>query len=115
MQETQQTLLQSLGQEDALRKEMATQSSTLAWKIPWIEEPGGLQSHEVTKSQTWLSHWELTQTVVWKDLAGIEKYLSNTYYVLSFSSMWTERFQMYKQDFEKAKETEIKLPTFIGS
>ena len=33
-----------LGQEDALEKEMATNSSTLAWKIPWMEEPGGLQS-----------------------------------------------------------------------
>ena len=32
----------SLGQEDPLEKEMATHSSTLAWKIPWMEEPGGL-------------------------------------------------------------------------
>ena len=32
------------GQEDPLEKEMATHSSTLAWKIPWMEEPGGLQS-----------------------------------------------------------------------
>ena len=32
------------GQEDPLEKEMATHSSILAWKIPWIEEPGGLQS-----------------------------------------------------------------------
>ena len=36
--------VQSLGQEDVLEKEMATRSSTLAWKIPWTEEPGGLQS-----------------------------------------------------------------------
>ena len=43
-QETQETLVQSLGQEDALEKEMATHSSILAWKIPWREEPGGLQS-----------------------------------------------------------------------
>ena len=34
----------SLGQEDPLKKEMATHSSILAWKIPWTEEPGGLQS-----------------------------------------------------------------------
>ena len=33
-----------LGQEDPLKKEMATHSSILAWEIPWIEEPGGLQS-----------------------------------------------------------------------
>ena len=40
----QVTQFQSLGQEDPLEKEMATHSSTLAWKIPWMEEPGGLQS-----------------------------------------------------------------------
>ena len=36
--------VQSLGQENPLEKEMATHSSILAWKIPWMEEPGGLQS-----------------------------------------------------------------------
>ena len=36
--------VQSLGQEDPLEKEMATLSSILAWRIPWTEEPGGLQS-----------------------------------------------------------------------
>ena len=40
----QETWVQSLGWEDLLEKEMATHSSTLAWKIPWIEEPGRLQS-----------------------------------------------------------------------
>ena len=39
-----ETRVRSLGQEDPLEKEMATQSSTLAWKIPWTEEPGMLQS-----------------------------------------------------------------------
>ena len=61
----QETRVQSLGQEDLLEKEMATHSSILAWKIPWMEEPGRLQSmgsglensmnciaHRVTKSQT---------------------------------------------------------------
>ena len=38
------TQVQSLVREDFLEKEMATQSSTLAWKIPWMEEPGRLQS-----------------------------------------------------------------------
>ena len=40
----QKTRGQSLGREDPLEKEMATHSSTIAWKIPWTEEPGGLQS-----------------------------------------------------------------------
>ena len=39
-----ETCVPSLGWEDPLEKEMATQSSTLAWKIPWTEEPGRLQS-----------------------------------------------------------------------
>ena len=38
-----ETWVQSLGQEDLLEKEMATHSSTLAWKIPWMEKPGRLQ------------------------------------------------------------------------
>ena len=41
MQETQ---VRSLGQEDPLEKEMATHSGTLAWKIPWTDDPGGPQS-----------------------------------------------------------------------
>ena len=40
----QETWVQSLGQEDPLEKEIATHCSTLAWKIPWVEEPGRLQS-----------------------------------------------------------------------
>ena len=39
-----ETWVQSLGQEDPLKKEMATHSSVLAWRIPWTEEPGGLHS-----------------------------------------------------------------------
>ena len=39
-----ETQVQSLGQEDPLEKEMANHSSTVAWKIPWTEEPGRLQS-----------------------------------------------------------------------
>ena len=39
-----ETQVRSLGQEEPLRKEMATHSSTLVWKIPWTEEPGRLQS-----------------------------------------------------------------------
>ena len=39
-----ETWLRSLGREDPLEEEMATHSSILAWKIPWTEEPGGLQA-----------------------------------------------------------------------
>ena len=44
----EKTQVRSLGQDDALEKGMATHSSILAWRIPWTEEPGGLQS---TRSQ----------------------------------------------------------------
>ena len=44
VQEMQETWVRSLGQEDPLEEEMATHSSSLAWGIPWTEEPGGLQS-----------------------------------------------------------------------
>ena len=44
MQEMLETRVQSLGWEDSLEEEMATHSSMLAWKIPWTEESGGLQS-----------------------------------------------------------------------
>ena len=40
----QETRVRFLGQEDPLEKEMATHSNILAWRIPWTEEPGGLQS-----------------------------------------------------------------------
>jgi len=49
MQQTEEMQVQSLGQEDPLEEDMATHSSILAWRIPWTEEPGGLQS---TRSQT---------------------------------------------------------------
>ena len=45
----QETWVRVLGPEDPLEKEMATHSSTLAWKIPWMEEPGRLQSMELQR------------------------------------------------------------------
>ena len=46
----QETRIQSLGWEDPLEKGMATHSSMLAWRIPWTEEPGGLQSMGLQES-----------------------------------------------------------------
>ena len=48
----QETWVLSLGQEDPLEKEMATHSSILAWRIPWMEELGGLQSTGHKESDT---------------------------------------------------------------
>ena len=52
----QETQVQSLDREDSLEKKMATHSSILAWEIPWMEEPGGLQSMGSQKSWTQLSN-----------------------------------------------------------
>ena len=51
----QETWVQSLGWEDPQEEGTATHSSILAWRIPWIEEPGRLQFHGVPKSRTRLS------------------------------------------------------------
>ena len=67
-----QTWVPSLGWEDPLEKEMATHSSILAWKIPWTEEPGGLQRVEHNRA-TSLSHTcaHTHQPIAFKNLNGI--------------------------------------------
>ena len=52
----QEIQVPSLGQKDSLEKEMATNSSILAWKIPWMEKPSRLQSMGLQKSQKQLSN-----------------------------------------------------------
>ena len=62
MQETQ---VQSLGWEDLLEKGMATHSSILAWRIPWTEEPGGLQSMGSQRvGYDWVNNFQLHIEVV---------------------------------------------------
>ena len=55
MQDLQETQVRSLGREDPLEEGMAIHSSILAWRIPWTEVPGGLQSMGSQKSRTQLS------------------------------------------------------------
>ena len=52
MPEAHEMWIQSLGREDPLEEGMATHSSILTWRIPWIEEPGGLQSIGCKESDT---------------------------------------------------------------
>ena len=63
MQETYETWVRSLGQEDPLEEGMATHSSILAWRIPWTEEPEGLQSMGLQRGRHDLS--DLTHTRVY--------------------------------------------------
>ena len=53
--------VQSLGWEDPLEEGMATYSNILAWRIPWTEEPGGLQVHRVAKNRTRLNNLACTR------------------------------------------------------
>ena len=62
MQETQESQVQSLGQEDALEEEMAASSSILAWEIPWTEDPGRLHSPWGRKRVGHDSDWAHTHT-----------------------------------------------------
>ena len=58
------TRVRPLGQEDPLEKGMATHSSILAWKIPWVEEPGGLQ--RVTTEQLSTHTQACRFQIIWK-------------------------------------------------
>ena len=60
----QETWVQSLGREESLEKEMATHSSILAWRIPWTEEPGRLQS---MGSQRARHDWAISLSFFLKD------------------------------------------------
>ena len=75
MQETWEVQVQSIAQEDALEEEMATHSSSLAWKIPWTEEPGRLPSMGLqmqTQLSDWITYFLYKQFVenflLWKDV-----------------------------------------------
>ena len=57
IQEAQETWVWSLGREDPLEKEMATHSSILVWEVPWIEEPGGLQSMRSQSQRVSCNRW----------------------------------------------------------
>ena len=68
----QETLVRTLGWEDPLEKEMATHSSTLAWKIPWTEEPGRLQSMELQRvGHDWATSLSLRGRKWSKSLQGV--------------------------------------------
>ena len=89
-----------------MEKEMATHSSVLAWRIPGMEEPGGLPSvgsHRVGHN--------------WSDLAAAAAAHASKVMlkILQVRLQQFKNFQMFELDLEKAEEPEIKLPTSIGS
>ena len=67
-----ETQVQSLGREDSLEKEMETHSSILAWKIPWIEEPGRLQYMESQRvRQDWATSLHFTSFCEWSVISNV--------------------------------------------
>ena len=83
-----------LGQENPLEEERATHSSILAWRIPWTEDPGGLQSMGL-QSRTWLSNWACTHWLFF--LSPVPKLFLSTAHTL-FSIALCSRLA-YNLDF----------------
>ena len=89
-----ETCIRSLGWRDPLEKEMSTYSSVLAWRIPWIEEPGGLQfmgSQRV--GLDWVTNTTLPYTNLSHYSLSLESYLSFIFYTLvlvlvEYNWMW---------------------------
>ena len=79
----QETWVQSLGQEDSLEKEMAIHSSTIAWKIPWTQEPGRLQSMGLQRvGHDWATSLSLSS--IFYGLNRVFPYRSSTMTLLFF-------------------------------
>ena len=87
MQETQ---IWSLGQEDSLEKEMATHSSIFAWRIPWTEGPGGLQSRG---SQS-VGHYWVTNTFTFMQDMGFWEMLTKLHV------LWKPHWKAIKGDMK---------------
>ena len=106
--------VQSLGQEDPLEEGMATHSSILAWRIPWIEEPGGLKSIEVSKSWT-SQRVELSKSSS-QDLSTLAQYTKHT---LKFAELPNHshyplpsryHYSHFTQEETEAQKNEITYP-----
>ena len=94
-----ETWVQSLGQEDPLEKEMATHSSILAWRIPWMEEPGGLQSTGsqrviqdlATEQHTPHPHWTI---LAWRFFRSQSKQNQNSEFKVFLSWFQSPHFTL---------------------
>ena len=87
----QETWVQSLGQEDLLEKEMATHSSILAWKIPWTEDPGRLQSMGSQRVEhDWVTslHPKETHKERGSVLGWMASLMQRTWVRVGFGSWW---------------------------
>ena len=105
----QETRVRSLGQEDPLAKEMATHSSILAWRIPWTEETGRLQSTG-SQSRTWLRDFHFqVQGIQWEKELGkmpIEAFQTFTKYQALTFQVWMEKLAKRKVNSQCAESSD---------
>ena len=108
----QETQVRSLGQEDPLEKEMATHSSTLARKIPWTEQPGGLQSMGLQRTG---HDWAInTQTLTkWsKSCTRLASFLHNLSLSTVFASLWPMFFDFFSLPDNQCTVSKILSSTY---
>ena len=86
MQETQEKWISSLGWEDPLEEEMATHSNILAWKIPWTEEPNGLQFKGLQRVR---HNWAI-QEMKEMQVESLEEEMATHSNILAWKIPWTE-------------------------
>ena len=105
----QETHVRSLGQEDPLKKGMATHSSVLAWRIPWTEEPGGPQSmgHKAWDMTEQLTHTRSNGTC-WQ-IANLNKkkkelYSKRPYFWHLFNRSVVSLFSRARADLERLRD-----------
>ena len=88
----QETWVGSLGQDVSLEKVIATYSSILAWRIPWTEEPGRLQSSGVAESRTWLSDFPILLVGLYNGLATLESSLAVSLKDKHAATIWSSSY-----------------------
>ena len=101
-----ETRVQSLGWEDLLENKMTTHSSILAWKIPWMEEPGGLQSKGSQRvGHDWATslHATLNSLTVWIT-TNCGKFFKRWEYQTTLPASWETCMQVKKQRLESDME-----------
>ena len=95
----QETRVQFLGREDLLEKEMVTHSSILAWRIPWTEKPGGLQSKESDMAELLHFHFHPEKTTILKDTCTLMFTAANLF---TIARMWKQpRFPWTDESIDK--------------
>ena len=114
---TWETRVRSLGREDPLKKEMATHSSTLAWKIPWMEEPGGLQSMGSGKVRhDWVTSLSLSLCVnVWHRLWLTCRSMFSLEQVKRVQEVWQKHDKCQERELLNALMKEGLLSSFLST